>query len=144
MSRCICAGVNWNWLASAMARRSDSAREYLMQSSARGFVRSVDSAAGMSWRNKWRALVSARCVASTIWSSVGACNAEFRPCTPITICGTASLRSGVGRRVVQGGLIGYRSRYVARGILRAAVSCSSRYPANWGEGASGVRFPRVS
>ena len=33
----------------------DSAREYLTRSLARVFVRFLGSAAGMSWRNKWRA-----------------------------------------------------------------------------------------
>ena len=45
-------------------------------------------------------------------------------------------RGRVGKACLARGM-GYRLRYVAWGILRAAVACSSRYPANWGEG--GIR-----
>ena len=93
-----------------MARRSDSAREYLMRSLARVFVRSL--------------VMHGRALARSS-QYVGP-------------------RCGRGGKACRARGIGYRPRYVARGILRAAVAYSSRYPANWGEGASGVRFPRVS
>ena len=47
MSRCICAGVSWNALASAIARRSASALEYLIRSCVRVSVRRVSSASGI-------------------------------------------------------------------------------------------------